>query len=50
MENVNRSNLYKKEITKILMTIGIVKKPPDRWIRVPQHRASRRKVVWSNIS
>jgi hypothetical protein len=50
MENVNRSNLYKKEITKSVGTIGIVKKPPDAWIRLPHYRASRGKAVWSNIS
>lgn len=43
MENVHRSSLCKRKITKIFRSIGIVKKPPDHWIRIPARRVSRRK-------
>lgn len=45
MENAYRSNLYKRKINKLLMSMGLIKKPPDNWIKLSYTRDNRRKDV-----
>lgn len=43
MENVYRSNLCKRKINKLLMSMGLIKKPPDNWIKLSNNRGTRGK-------